>query len=207
MLSPDSPAKTLGFSSKPDMLRGIVGEHVLGTMTNTQQKIDETHKVLGEFVVIFQRVENLYREIGWFILDPDRHRWPPTELRKEVIGNLINTVTDLFVNLTETFALENGQEKAGEMKRLCERFHEFRKLRNRLLHSTYIELRGGGEVHGYFRSNPQPGVDSETGELIVDQENFTADSIYGELRGYSHDIFSLGLIKTQLIHWYPFARH
>jgi len=174
---------------------------------DTQAHVDATHKALGEFVIIFQWVENLYRQIGWFILDPERKQWPPTQLRKETNNNLINKVTDLFVDLTMTYSFNTGEDKAREMKELRERFHELRKYRNRMLHSTYIEFKGGGEVHGYIRSNPEVGVDSETGELIFDQEDFSAENIYTRLQEYGESMTRLNLIHVQLLHWHPFSRH
>jgi len=170
-------------------------------------KIAATHQALGEFVVIFQWVENLYRQIGWFILDPERKCWPPIKLRRETNSQLIDIVTNMFVNLTQTYAFTNGDEKAKDILELRDHFHKLRQYRNRLLHSTYIELTGGGEVHRYIRSNPEVGVDPETGELIFDQEDFTAEVIYAKIREYDDYILRLGFLHVQLIHWSPFSRH
>jgi hypothetical protein len=174
---------------------------------SSEVRIDATYKALGEFVIIFQWVENLYRQIGWFILDPERKQWPPRLLRTETNHALINKVTDLFVELTKSYAFENGAEKAKDMQELRAHFHGLRQYRNRLLHSTYIELKAGGEVHGYIRSNPEIGVDAETGELILDQEDFSAETIYAKIREYGEYMIRLNFIHAQLIHWSPFERH
>jgi hypothetical protein len=174
---------------------------------SSEAGIDATYKALGEFVIIFQWVENLYRQIGWFILDPERKQWPPMQLRTETNHALINKVTDLFVELTKSYAFENGVEKAKDMQELRAHFHDLRRYRNRLLHSTYIELKAGDEVRGYIRSNPEIGVDAETGELILDQEDFSAETIYVKIREYGEYMVRLNLIHVQLIHWYPFERH
>jgi hypothetical protein len=50
-------------------------------------KIDMAYKSIGEFVVAFQWVENTYREIGWFILDPDRKIWPPKAFGRKETAN------------------------------------------------------------------------------------------------------------------------
>lgn len=34
--------------------------------------IDLAYMAIGKLVVVFQWVENKYREIGWLILDPER---------------------------------------------------------------------------------------------------------------------------------------
>ena len=174
---------------------------------NPQDKIDATHKALGEFVIVFQWVENLYRQIGWFILDPERKQWPPKALRTEPNFRLINKVTELFLDLSKKYAFANGEQKVKDMQELRTHFHALRKYRNSLLHSTYVELKAGGEVHGYFRSNPEIGVDPETGELTYDREEFTAEMIYSKLRHYSEFVARLNLIHVQLIHWYPFDHH
>ncbi len=140
----------------------------------TADKNAATHQSLGEFVIVFQWVENLYRQIGWFILDPDRKQWPPMQLRRETNCQLIDKVTNMFVDLTKTYAFANGDEKANDIIELKGHFHELRRYRNRILHSTYVELKGGDEVHGYIRSNPEVGVDPDTGELILNQEVFFA---------------------------------
>ena len=174
---------------------------------NSGDRLASTHQALGEFVIVFQWVENIYRQIGWFILDPARKQWPPMQLRKETNRSLINKVTDLYVALTNRYAFPNGAEKAKEMLALREYFHTLRKYRNRLLHSTYIELKAGGEVHGYVRSNPEVGVDPDTGELIYDQEDFSAEHIYSKLREYGDYMFQLNINHVQLIHWHPFTRY
>ena len=211
--------KLAGLSCKAVQVRSSCGPHLsftlgswifnsfFGTQMNVDEKIDETHKALGEFVIIFQWVENLYRQIGWFILDPDRKQWPPMQLRTEKNHTLINKVTDLFIELTNNYFFVNGTEMAKDMEELREHFHVLRKYRNRLLHSTYVELKGGGKVHGYIRSNPEVGVDPETGEIIFDQEEFSAKTINTKIREYGEYMIRLNFIHVQLIHWYPFERH
>jgi hypothetical protein len=170
-------------------------------------QISATHQAIGEFVIAFQWIENLYRQMGWFILDPERKQWPPMQLRTERNHDLINKVTDLYVALTDGHAFPNGEAKALDMQELRAHFHALRKFRNRLLHSTYIELKAGGEVHGYVRSNPEVGIDPESGELIYDQEGFSADVIYAKMREYAAFMFRLNINHVQLIHWHPFTRY
>jgi len=166
-----------------------------------------THQALGEFVITFQWIENLYRQIGWFILDPERSHWPPMRLRRETNHDLVNKVTDLFVDLTDRFAFPNGAEKARDMLELKDKFHALRAYRNRLLHSTYVELKSGGEIHGYLRSNPELGVDPDTGELIYDQEAFSAQVINDKIGEYAEYVLRLNFNHVQLIHWHPFGRY
>ena len=43
------------------------------------QHVALAYQGIGEFVVAFQWVEDLYRQIGWLILDPERRAWPPRQ--------------------------------------------------------------------------------------------------------------------------------
>lgn len=181
-------------------------------MSNTNFETDEgavaaAHQALGEFVVIFQWVEDLYRQIGWFIHDPAREHWPPTELRRETPHILIDKVTELFVGLTRTYAFANAEEKTNDILELRERFQDLRLYRNRLLHSTFLELKASGEVYGYVRANTKLGVDPETGEFIVDIEEFSADAIHAKIREYAGCMQRLNALHLQLVHWAPFDRH
>lgn len=168
--------------------------------------IDRAYKSIGEFVVVFQWAEDQYRQIGWFILDPERENWPPVQLRKETNQELVDKVTELFVGLTQMYNFPNGPERRADFEALRLQFHEMRKFRNRLLHSTYLELKVGGELRAYVRSNPKIGVDPDTGELIYDQEPFSEDVVHSKIKEYADAMFRLGDHYIQLIHWYPFER-
>ncbi len=169
--------------------------------------IDDAYRSIGEFVVTYQWIEHKYREIGWFILDPDRKNWPPMELRTETNKDLINKVTTLFLNLTSMYQFPYGPERSADFESLRTEFHSLRKFRNRLLHSTYIELKAGGELLGLLRSNPKVEVDTETGEVIFDQESFTDAIVHKKLKEIADAAFRLGMHYVQIINWHPFERY
>jgi hypothetical protein len=180
---------------------------VLEANMQSRDEVDLTYHAVGEFVVVFQWVEHLYRQIGWRILDPEQREWPPMALRRENNHDLINKVTELFSELTRCFEFPNGAEKAREMESLRASFHELRRYRNRILHSTFVELKAGEDLHGYVRAGLQVGVDSESGELIYDHEPFTARSVHDKLVEYGRHMVQLNFLHVQLIHWMPFDRH
>lgn len=169
-------------------------------------KIERIYKSIGELVVIFQWVEHKYRQIGWFILDPEQKNWPPIQLRTETNKDLINKVTDLFINLTQTYAFPNSAERANDFERLRSEFHALRKFRNQLLHSIYIEFSTRDEVFSYLRSNPKISIDPETGEIIYDQEDISEEVINETLKKYADAVFRLSNHHVQLVHWAPFER-
>lgn len=169
--------------------------------------IAKAYQSIGEFVVSFQWIESKYREIGWTILDPERKSWPPMQFRQESNKDLINKVTDLFQDLVDKHDFPNGAERAADMQEIRLQFHELRKYRNRLIHSAYIELKAGGELHGYLRINPKISVDSDTGEIIQDIEPLTEDRVKAKMADTAYAAFKLSQHHIQLIHWSPFDRY
>ena len=137
-------------------------------LMNTEEKI---YQRIGEFAVSFQWLENKLREIGWFILDPERSEWPPKSLRNLTNEKLIDKIHELFIEALPKCKLSSELEIEfkGSIDSCVRTLHQLRRNRNRILHSAFIELKAGGEVHGLVRSNPRLGVDEETGETLFDQ--------------------------------------
>lgn len=166
---------------------------------------ERVYQRIGEFAVSFQWIENKLREIGWFVLDPERSQWPPADLRNLTNEKLIDKVHQLFVQALPKCKLPSELEAdfkdsfASSVKVL----HQLRRDRNRILHSAFIELKAGGEVQGLLRSNPKIQVDEETGETIFDQELLTAESLSREMKTMADVAVFLNRAYMQLIHRYP----
>ena len=160
---------------------------------------------IGEFTVSFQWVENKLREIGWFIMDPDRKVWPPTGLRALTNEKLIDKVHELFRQALPRckLGLELEADFTTSFAACAEELHQLRRDRNRILHSAFIELKAGGEVVGLMRSNPRLTVDEETGDVLYDQEMLTPESFAKEMRRLGEAAMFLGRAYVQLIHRYP----
>lgn len=160
---------------------------------------------IGKFTVSFQWIENKLREIGWFILDPNRSNWPPADLRNLTNDKLIDRVHELFVQALPKCQLP--QELEADFKETFESsaklLHQLRRDRNRILHSAFIELRAGGEVQGILRSNPKIQNDEESGEVLFDQEILTGESFAKEMAVMAELALSLNRAYLQLIHRYP----
>ena len=166
---------------------------------------DVIYQKIGEFAVTFQWIENRLREIGWLILDPDRSEWPPKTLRNLTNQKLIDKVAGLIREALQSCDLMPDLEADfGRGLDACVRsLHELRKDRNRILHSAFIELKAGGEVHAILRSNPKIEVDEETGEVLFDQECLTSSSFDNEMRRMADVAMFLNRVYIQLIHRYP----
>jgi hypothetical protein len=81
--------------------------------------------------------------------------------------------------------------------------HQLRRDRNRVLHSAFIELKPGGEVHGILRSGSKLQVDEETGETLFDHEVLTAESFTSEMKSMVEIAVFLNRAYVQLVHRYP----
>jgi len=160
---------------------------------------------IGEFMISFQWIENKLREIGWFILDPERSNWPPPDLRNLTNEKLIDEVHGLFIQALPECQLpqELEAEFKEHFKTSTKYIHQLRRNRNRILHSAYIELWAGGEVQGILRSNPKPQVDEETREVLFDQELLTSETFAKEMDMMAELAFFLNRAYLQLIHRYP----
>jgi hypothetical protein len=169
--------------------------------------LDEVHQAIGEFVVFFQSIEDMYRQLGWQLVDPEKRSWPPLQFRKESNRELIDKVTDLYVELARRYRFPNGAEKAAEAEQLRTTFHALRKFRNRMVHSTYHELKGGGSVVAILRTNPRITIDPDTGDIEYDQEAFEPDTIRREMAVHAQAFYMLHALRLQLVHWYPFSRY
>ncbi|MFG6447630.1 hypothetical protein ACG0Z6_05165 [Roseateles sp. BYS180W] len=160
---------------------------------------------IGEFAVSFQWIENKLREIGWFVIDPDRLKWPPPDLRNLTNEKLVDRVHELFLqalpkcNLPAELEADFKDSFASSVKQL----HQLRRDRNRILHSAFIELKAGGEVQGILRSGSKLQVDEETGEALFDQELLSAKSFTSEMKAVADLSLFLNRAYTQLLHRYP----
>lgn len=165
---------------------------------------DKVYQRIGEYVVCFQWIEDKFRQIGWLILDPMKKEWPPTSLRNLSNYDLITKVESLFVDLVNKLDVKDRDERIQNFKAIVAGCHKLRQYRNNLLHSAYIELKGGGEVLGILRSNPKIKTDPATGEKVFDQEDVRDEGISKHLEELGKLGIPLEQHYLQLIHWLPF---
>lgn len=160
---------------------------------------------IGEFTVSFQLLANKLREIGWYLIDPDRSHWPPKGLRSLTNERLVDRVYELFLEALPQFKLAPELEaNFRSSSALCVKdLHQLRRHRNLILHSAFIELQSGGEVVGLMRSNPKLGFDEETGELLYDHELLTPESFTAAMRKMGDTATFLARAHLQLVHRYP----
>lgn len=163
------------------------------------------YQSIGEFAVSFQWLENKLREIGWFIMEPDRKDWPPKGLRALTNEKLIGKVHELFLHALPQCDL--GEEMEADFKTAfaacAETLHQLRRDRNRILHSAFIELKADDEVVGLMRSNPRFTRDEETGSALFDREILKPDSFTVEMQRMGEAAVFLGRAYVLLIRRFP----
>ena len=160
---------------------------------------------IGEFVVLYQWIENRLREIGWFILDPDRREWPPRGLRDVSGAELFARVENLFLDALPKCQLGEDLETDFRVSftRYAESFAHLRRARNKILHSAFVELKAGGEVAAILRVDPKGAVDPETGERLFDSESLSSESFATEFAAMAQLALFLNRCYVQLLHRLP----
>lgn len=163
---------------------------------------DLFYRRVGEFVITFQWIEDKFRQIGWFMIDPEMVDDPNKELREENNNDLLNRVKILH----DDFILRHQiNVKDGYQLNFAEvvvKFHELRKFRNNLLHSAYHELKAGGEIKGMLRANPKIKRDPLTKNPIHDFDLIDANDIEQVMKDIAPYAMHLNFYFIQLKHWY-----
>lgn len=161
---------------------------------------DILYQRIGELVVSFQWIEHLIRQIGWYINDPQRMQWPPTILRSETNHDLLEKVKSIYSSHIKKSNISNPIGKVDDFNKIIECCHKLRRFRNSVLHSTYLELKGGGDIVGILRSNPKLLQHEHTEEVIFDHEVLTEDKISSKMETIANIGLKLGVEYKQLIH-------
>lgn len=167
---------------------------------------DTVYRMLGEFVVSFQWLETRFREMGWVILDPHRKEWPPRALRNESFASLVDKVEELYLGLMDRLDIDDADRRKGVMSDIVRRSHQIREHRNRIIHSAYIELKAGGEVLGFLRSNPKLKEHPTSDELLWDQEPVTEETFESAMKELAQVAVDVNTCYVQLIQWAPFDK-
>jgi hypothetical protein len=163
-----------------------------------------TYQRIGEFVVLYQSLENRLREIGWLILGPDRKEWPNLSLRNLSSAELFSKVHGLFLDALP--ACDLGDELEGEFREsfaeLANRMQKIRRIRNKILHSAFVELKAGGEVAAIMRVDPRNMTDEESGERMFDSEILSNESFRREFAEMADLALLLNRCYLQLVQRY-----
>lgn len=150
----------------------------------------------------FQWLENLLQQITWVLIDPNWKNDPREETAGLWFRRLLDFVSAKYVAYVDAHAIEDAEAQKKKFKDLIDRCAVIADARNRLIHSTFIEIKAAGEFHGLLQSK----IKKETGvqddhQFNFDQEHLTEKSFEPILLQIAEVGFALGLVHRQLIAW------
>jgi hypothetical protein len=159
---------------------------------------DGIYRQIGIYVVSFQHLENQLMQICWFLNKPPYSETGRRALAEKKYSWLVGE-TGRHVH---AFLCDKGKEESDFARRFhacLSRCRAIGKDRNRIVHSAYVHLEGGGELRGIVRSDMRR--EKGGGDVEFDHQHLTEQSFDAELKHLAATVFELGIARTQLIHW------
>jgi len=159
---------------------------------------DDIYRGLGQFIVVFQLVENQVRQIGEFVLQSPH----AGHARRSLVDLTFAQLRRRTLQAIDGY-LDGQHRPASDFRQrfldLLAECADLAHYRNAVVHSTYIFLEGGGELRGIIRSDMIKAAEPK--EIDFDHELLSAESFHGRTVQAAELAFSLGLCRTQLIAW------
>ena len=118
-----------------------------------QMDADGIYRELGKFIVCFQSLENILEQIAWRILDPEWKNDPRKQTAKLWFKVLLELVQKEYIQYIDSYELDDAEDHKKRFAHLIDQCRELADYRNRLVHSAYVHLEGGGELRGILRSS------------------------------------------------------
>jgi hypothetical protein len=158
------------------------------------------YQQLGQFVVLFQLVENYLVRIAEILIDPNLTGNGRVVLAGLGFRDLAVKANVLFALLTEKVNTPEAEKKQKEFDTLTKHCLELAALRNKLVHSTYVHLEAGGELQVIFRSKAKLVTGGPEGpRYTFDQEQLTDVSLDDALKDIAETAFALSTFQRQVL--------
>jgi hypothetical protein len=161
---------------------------------------DGIYRQIGLVVVLFQSLENELMQICWLLTDPPYAPDGRRPLANLSFGHLVKEAAFRVDALIARRHLDDSPFRRDfhrGFQELLEHCRALARLRNRIVHSAYVHLEGGGELQGILRSDMGVAADGE--DVDFDQELLTTGSFDVVLDDLASTTFNLGQCKRQLI--------
>jgi hypothetical protein len=113
---------------------------------------DGIYRRIGVYVVSFQHLENQLFQLCWFLTEPAYSESGRRALAEKTYSWLVGEAGRRVYG----FLCSQGKDESDFARRFRSHLHECREIgrdRNRVVHSAYIRLEGGGELRGIVRSD------------------------------------------------------
>jgi hypothetical protein len=160
------------------------------------------YREVGRYVVIFQQIEQELLQICWLLAEPAYDSAARVKLTRMPFKQLVSETSKRI----DAFRDERGLDDTEFRRAFWTRFHdllahcrEIADQRNSIVHSAYVHLEAGDELHGIVRSDMRAMPDAS--DVEFDHENLSAHSFYRAMQDMAWTIWHLGQCRIQLIHW------
>jgi hypothetical protein len=160
------------------------------------------YQAIGEYVVGFQWLVNKLWLAATFAEHPEQSledRWVLLDLS---VAKLIDRFQEASIAFSRRWALAHSTLFEDELDVIVDKCHQARRQRNRLIHSAYVHLEAGGELHGILRSDISSRGASGSESPVFDQEIATPELFQVELRHAVDTGILVSQCHIQFIHWY-----
>jgi hypothetical protein len=159
---------------------------------------DGIYRQIGVYVVSFQHLENQLFQLCWFLTEPAYSETGRRALAEKTYSWLVGETGRRVYD----FLRSQGREESDFARHFHSHLHQCREVgrdRNRIVHSAYIHLEGGGELRGMVRSDMSK--ESGGGDVNFDQDYLTEQSFDAELRQLAEVAAKISFDLRQLIAW------
>jgi hypothetical protein len=160
---------------------------------------DAIYRQVGRFVVSFQLLQTQLVSLASLATDPDSAGWnAQNELWRLWFTALVDRTGEAVAEFTKTYRGE-VPEFQERVDHLLDRCRELARYRNKIVHSAYAVMEGGGRLVAIVRTDTRTLANDPDN---VDQEALNEKSFNTAMVEIAHVGFELGLCHRQLIGWY-----
>lgn len=173
------------------------------TETPGEFDADAIYRQIGIYVVSFQHLEDLLFQICWFFSES-----PYSEVgRLRLVNKGFSALIAEAERRAGRFLEADNRNDSDFARNFRSHMGECRKIereRNRIVHSAYVHLEGGGELRGIVRSDMRKAKDGASVEF--DRTSLMEQGLEVELQRLAEVVFSVSFDLRQLTIWGPDAR-
>lgn len=163
---------------------------------------DAIYRQVGRLVVFFQALEAELLTLASFAIDPDNVGVKALPaLSKLRFGVLVGRTGKEVAAFT---AEHRGDVPAfqAELDALLDRCRELARVRNKVVHSAYVMLEGGGVLRGIVRADKRPATSTTSSPSAEDFEYLDEASFDATLVEIADVVFGIAQCRVQLVHWH-----
>jgi len=165
--------------------------------------IDETkmYTDIGKSIVVFQYLESLIKQIAHFAIDRNYQESTRISLDSHSFAKLRDVSEVIICEVLRKQGVEDAEIRIQQYHKLMAEARAIASLRNRLVHSAYLFLEGGGELMKILQVHSSIKISGKEGprrKILI--EDLHSLSFEGFQESCAKIAWELSLFKTYLIH-------